>query len=51
MVTIYTTEAVISKMHNDCNYTVIFRPEVDSDVMYPVDASQVHPQGGGLFIL
>ena len=36
-------------IHNDCDYTVIVRHEVNSDVMDTVDPSQVHPPGGGLF--
>ena len=47
--TVYTTEAIISKIHNDCDYTVIVRPEVESDVIDTVYAGQVHPPGDGLF--
>ena len=38
-------------IHNDCDYTRVVRPEVDSDVMYTVDAAQVHPPGGGFSVI
>lgn len=47
MMTVYNSEAIISKIYND--YTVIVRPEVESDAIDTVYAGQVHPPGDGLF--
>lgn len=48
--TVYTTEAINSKIHNDCDFTVVVRSEVDDDVMNTVDTGHFHPPGGCLFV-